>query len=247
MNIHRIAAAVAALAIATHAQIVVAAAANVKPAMEEIVPAFQKATGATVKVTYGSSGKFATQIRNGAPFDVFVSADVSFPDSVIKWGEGVGKPVVYARGVVVLWTSVPDLDPADLAIVKDPRVRKLAIGDPKLAPYGRVAVQALEKAGDMDAAKPKTVWGENIAQVATYAATGAVDAAFLARSQALESFSGKGRWASVDTTLAPPLAQAVVLLKYGRDNNPKTAQAFAAFLVSPAAREIWKRNGYLLP
>lgn len=247
MSIHSTTAAIAFLASGAWTQIVVAAAANVKPALEEIAPAFQKATGATVKVAYGSSGKFASQIRGGAPFDVFVSADISFPDSVIKWGEGVGKPVVYARGIVVLWTSVSDLDPSNPAILKDPRVRKVAIADPKLAPYGRNAVAALEKAGIMDEIKPKVVWGENIGQVATYAATGAVDAAFAAKSQALENLAGKGRWADVDTSLAAPLPQAVVLLEYGRHNNPKTARSFAEFLVSPAAQEIWKRNGYLLP
>jgi molybdate transport system substrate-binding protein len=243
----RLAALVAVLSIGAHAQIVVAAAANVKPAMEEILPLFQKTTGTTAKATYGSSGKFATQIRSGAPFDVFVAADVSFPDSIVKWGFGAGKPVVYARGIVVLWTSIPDLDPSNLSILGDPRVRKVAIADPKLAPYGRNAMAALGKAGLADAVKPKAVWGENIGQVATYAATGAVDAAFPAKSQAIENLAGKGRWADVDTALAAPLPQAVVVLKYGKDNNPKTAKAFADFLVSPAAREIWKRNGYLLP
>lgn len=247
MKIQHVVAAVAALALGAQAQIVVAAAANVKPAMEEILPLFQKETGATVKVAYGSSGKFITQIRTGAPFDVFVAADLSFPDSVVKWGLASGKPVVYARGMVVLWTSIADLDPSSLSILRDPRVAKIAIADPKLAPYGRNAVQALVKAGAMDGIRPKVVWGENIAQVATYASTGAVEAAFPAKSQALENLSGKGRWADVDTTLAPPLPQAVVVLKYGKDNNPKTAQAFANFLVSPAAKEIWKKNGYLLP
>jgi len=230
------------------AQLTVAAAANVKPAMDEIVPAFQKATGSTVKVTYGSSGKFATQIRSGAPFDVFVAADISFPDSVVKWGLASSKPVVYARGIVVLWTSVPELDPAKgLSILQDPRVGKIAIADPKLAPYGRNAVLALEKAALMDGIRQRVVWGENIAQVAAYAATGAVDAAFPAKSQAIGNLAGKGRWADVDTSLAAPLPQAVVVLKYGTENNPKTARAFAAFLTSPAVRQIWVRNGYLLP
>ncbi len=247
MNIRSIAVLVAALALGAHAQIVVAAAANVKPAMDEIIPIFQKTTGTAVRSTYGASGKFATQIRAGAPFDVFVSADVSYPDSVVKWGMGVGKPVIYARGIVVLWTSIPELDPSDLSVVKDPRVRRIAIADPNLAPYGRNAVAALEKAGLLDQAKPKVVWGENIAQVATYAGTGAVEVAFPAKSQAIENLSGKGHWADVDTALAAPLPQAVVVLKYGKDNNPKKAQAFADFLLSPTAREIWKRNGYLLP
>lgn len=238
----------AALAVGAQAQLTVAAAANVKPAMEEIAAAFAKESGTNPKIVYGSSGKFATQIRSGAPFDVFVAADVSFPDSVVKWGLGAGRPVVYAKGIVVLWTSVPDLDPrAGFSILQDPRIRKIAIANPKLAPYGRNAVQALEKAGVMDGIRPRVVWGENIGQVATYAATGAVEAAFPAKSQALENLSGNGRWADVDTALAPPLPQAVVVLKYGKDNNPKSSEAFASFLLGPVAREIWKKNGYLLP
>lgn len=248
MKVHFLLASLSALAVAAQAQFTVAAAANVKPAMEEIKVAFQKANGTPVRVVYGASGKFATQIKSGAPFDVFVAADVSFPDSVVKWGFGGGKPIVYAKGSVVLWTSIPDLDPAQgPSILKDPRIVKIAIADPKVAPYGREAVKALDAVGLTAELKPKIVWGENLAQATQYASTGAVEAAFSGKSFALESLSSKGRWAEVDTNLVGAIPQAAVVLKYGKDNNPKIAEAFVAYLVGPATKEIWKRNGYRLP
>jgi len=230
------------------AQFTIAAAANVKPAMEEIKTAFEKANGTPVRVVYGASGKFATQIRNGAPFDVFVSADVSFPDSVVKWGQGVGKPLVYARGLVVLWTSVAELDPAKgPSILLDPRIVKVAVADPKVAPYGREAMKAIATTGLSDKIRPKIVWGENLAQATQYAATGVVEAAFTGKSFALEQFATKGRWAELDSTLVEPIDQAAVVLKYGQDNNPKIAKAFVAFLATPVAKAAWVKYGYKLP
>lgn len=231
-----------------HAQFTVAAAANVKPAMEEIKAAFEKSTGTSVRMVYGASGKFAQQIRSGAPFDVFVAADVSFPDSVVKWGVGVGKPVVYARGLVVLWTSIPDLDPAKgPSILLDPRVVRVGVADPKVAPYGREAMKAIAASGATDRIRPKIVWGENLAQATQYAVTGAVEAAFTGKSFAIEQFQGKGRWAELDSALVEPIDQAAVVLKYGMDNNPKTAKAFVAFLSSPVAKAAWLKYGYKLP
>lgn len=233
---------------AIQAQFTVAAAANVKPAMEEIKAAFEKSTGTSVRMVYGASGKFAQQIRSGAPFDVFVAADVSFPDSVVKWGVAFGKPLVYARGLVVLWTSIPDLDPAKgPSILLDPRVVKVAIADPKVAPYGREAMKAVAASGAADKIRPKIVWGENLAQATQYAATGAVEAAFTGKSFAIEQFKGKGRWAELDSALVEPIDQAAVVLKYGMDNNPKTAKAFVAFLSSPVAKAAWVKYGYKLP
>lgn len=233
---------------AVQAQFTVAAAANVKPAMEEIKAAFEKASGTQVRMVYGASGKFAQQIRNGAPFDVFVAADVSFPDSVVKWGLAVGKPVVYARGLVVLWTSIPDLDPTKgPVILLDPRVVKVGVADPKVAPYGREAMKAVSASGAADKIRPKIVWGENLAQATQYAATGAVEAAFTGKSFAIEQFSGKGRWAELDSSLVEPVDQAAVVLKHGMDNNPKSAKAFVAFLSGPVARAAWVEHGYKLP
>lgn len=230
------------------AQITVAAAANVKPALEVIKVSYEKSTGSTVKVVYGASGKFAAQIRSGAPFDVFVAADISFPDSVVAWKLAEGKPVVYARGTVVLWTSIPDLDPAKgPAILGDPRVKKIAVADPKVAPYGREAVKAIEASGVAATIKPKIVWGENLAQATQYAVTGAVEAAFSGKSFAMELFGGKGRWAEVDSSLVAPIPQAAVVLKYGKDNNPKLSQSFVAYLSSAEAKAAWRKFGYRLP
>ena len=230
------------------AQFTVAAAANVKPAMEEIRTSFEKATGTPVRVIYGASGKFAAQIRSGAPFDVFVSADVAFPDSVVKWGQAVGKPVVYARGTVVLWTSIADLDPAKgPSILEDARIKKVAIADPKVAPYGREAVRALKSSGLEDKIRPKIVWGENLAQATQYAVTGAVEAAFSGKSFALEQLGKTGRWAELDSNLVAPIDQAMIVLKYGQENNPKIAKAFVDFLSGPVARASWAKYGYKLP
>ncbi|QQS04893.1 MAG: molybdate ABC transporter substrate-binding protein [Fibrobacterota bacterium] len=230
------------------AQITVAAAANVKPALEEIKSSFEKVTGSSVKVVYGASGKFASQIRSGAPFDVFVAADVSFPDSVVAWKLAEGKPVVYALGTVVLWTSIADLDPSKgPVILRDPRVRKIGVADPKVAPYGREAMKAIEASGAAAEIKPKIVWGENLAQATQYAVTGAVEAAFSGKSYAMELFAGKGKWADVDPSLVAPIPQAAVVLKYGKVNNPKLSQSFVAYLSSPAAQASWKKFGYKLP
>jgi len=248
MNLERIAILSLALATASFSQITVAAAANVKPAMEEIKAAWEKSTGATAKIVYGSSGKFAAQIRSGAPFDVFVAADISFPDSVVSWKLADGKPLVYAMGTVVLWTSIPDLDPAKgPALHRDARIRKVGVADPKVAPYGREAMKAIEASGAGAETKPKIVWGENLAQATQYAVTGAVEAAFSGKSFAMELLSGKGRWADVDTALVSPIAQAAVVLKYGKDNNPKLSRSFVAYLVSPASQASWKKFGYKLP
>lgn len=231
-----------------HGQITVAAAANVKPALEEIRDSFEKSTGTRVQVVYGASGKFAAQIRSGAPFDVFVAADTQFPDSVTAWNLAGGKHVVYARGLVVLWTSVPDLDPAKgPSILRDPRVKRVGVADPKTAPYGREAMRALEAAGVADAVAPKIVWGGNLAQATQFAATGAVDAAFSGKSTALEMLGGKGRWAALDPGLVPPLPQAALVLKFGKENHPIPSQAFVTFLAGPTVQAIWKRHGYLLP
>lgn len=229
-------------------QPVVAAAANLKPALEEIAASFRRETGLALQVVYGSSGKFAAQIRADAPFDLFLSADRSFPDSVVSWGKAGGPPVVYARGRVVLWTSVADLDPAKgPTILRDPRVRKIALANPGVAPYGRSAETALASAGLEDALRSRLVLGENVATVAQYAATGAVEAAFPAKSHAQTNLSRTGRWADLDTLLAPPIDQAAVLLDHGARLHPGTSRRFLAYLLSPAVRPIWIRHGYLLP
>ncbi len=244
-----LAAAIPVAAVPAAPVLTVAAASNVKFALEEINAAFTAAHGAEVKGVYNSSGKLASQIRNGAPFDVFVSADMAFPDSLRAWGQAEGAAKPYALGLLVLWTTRADLDPAaGLPLLAGARVKKVAVPDPALAPYGREAMAALAKSGLEAAVKPKLVYAQNIGQAGQFVVTGAADIGFNAKSVVLApDLKAKGKWAEVDRAAYHPIAQGAVLLRYGRDNNPGMARKFLDFLYSDAARGIFARYGYLLP
>jgi molybdate transport system substrate-binding protein len=227
----------------------VAAASNVQFAMEEINAAFIAAHGAEVKAVFNSSGKLAAQIRNGAPFDVFVSADMAFPDSLRAWGQAAGDARPYALGLLVLWTMRTDIDPArGLPLLAEAAIRKVAIPDPALAPYGREARNALAKAGLEAAVAPKLVYAQNIGQAGQFVVTGAADIGFNAKSVVLApDLKTKGKWAELDRAAYSPIAQGAVVLRYGQDNNPGASAKFFAFLFSEAARIIFAKYGYLSP
>ncbi len=250
-RIHRLsllAICVLALAWSTHSQITVAVAANVKFAMEELKTEFKKSTGVDVKTIYGASGKFCTQIKNGAPFDIFISADMSFPDSVYRWGYAKEKPKTYAYGNLVLWTLKDFNLDKGLSVLADSGVARIAVASPKQAPYGHEAVRALKKAGLYDKVESRLVYGENISQVTQFLITGNVDFALNAKSVVLaDEMAGKGRWKEVDSALYAPIAQGAVICKYGRKNNPSLSQRFYDFLYSDTARAIFLRYGYRLP
>jgi molybdate transport system substrate-binding protein len=230
------------------AQITIATAANMQFAMEEIKAAFKAETGKEVKGVYGASGKLTAQIKNGAPFDVFISADMSYPDSLFKWKYAVSKPKTYAYGILVLWTMKDyDLDKG-LSILGDASIAKIAVGDLKSTIYGPAAVKAMTASGVYDAVKAKLVFGENISQVAQYITTQSADIGFNAKSIVLSSqMQGKGKWVEVDKSLYDPLAQGAAVLRYGQDNNPESSKAFYAFLYGKKAREILGKYGYVLP
>lgn len=203
---------------------------------------------AELKVATGSSGNFLAQIKNGAPYDVFLSADLSYPRALIAAGAAVEKSLTpYAVGRIVLWTMRPDLDPADLAaIARNPRVKKLAIANPAHAPYGRAAQQALEKLGVWAGTQPKLVFGENIAQTAQFVQTGNADAGIVALSLVLApTLRDVGRWQEIPPSLYSPLEQAAVLTTHGAANP--LAVRYLAFLRTPAARKIFDRFGFRLP
>lgn len=245
---HLLAAFLLGLAVNGKAQLTAAVAANMQFAFEDIRTEFRKNTGIEVKAVYGASGKLSTQIRSGAPFDVFVSADVEYPDSLWKHRHAVTAPRTYASGVLVLWTST-DLDLSKgLALVKDPAVKKIGVGDPKVTVYGPAALDALRKTGYLDEATPKVVYGQNISQVGQYVVTGAVDLGFAPLSIAgAPANKGKGKFTAVDPSLYPDLPQAAVVTKFGKDNNPGGSQKLVDFLFTPKAREILARYGYKLP
>lgn len=230
------------------ARITAAVAANVQYAMEELAAGFDKATGADVKTIYGSSGKLAAQIRNGAPFDIFVSADMDFPDSLHRWGCAAAEPRPYAYGKLVLWTA-KGLDPRrGLALLADPAVRRIALADTGRAPYGREAAKAIERAGLRTRIAGKLAYGESIAQVNQYVLLGTVDVGFTAKAIVLApDMRGKGKWAEVDSAAYDPIAQGAVITRYGAENHPASSARFLDYLHSAPARSILSKYGYVLP
>jgi len=207
-------------------------------------------TEAGVALTFatGSSGNFFAQIQNGAPFDVFLSADLRYPrDLIAAQAADGGSLALYAIGRLVLWTTRPELDPGDLTtLVRHPAVRKIAIANPTHAPYGRAAKEALERSGVWGDALPKLVLGENIAQTAQFVQTGSADAGIVALALVLAPvLEGVGRWQLLPAELHAPLEQGMVLTRRGAA-NPAAAR-YVAFLRTPAARGIFERYGFRLP
>jgi len=228
----------------------VAAAANLKSAFEEVARLFQaKHPGVEVKATFGASGTFFAQIANGAPFDLFLSADSEFPAKVVEQGLADGKAFTYAYGKLVVWVpkdSKLDLDGKGLAALADPSVRKIAIANPDVAPYGRAARAALEKAGVYESVKARLVMGQNVNQAAQFAQSGNAQAAFLPLSLAsVPPLSTEGRAWLVPPGSHPRVEQAGVVLQGTK--QPALARELAAFLVGDAARQVFARNGYDLP
>lgn len=226
----------------------VAVAANMKYAFDDLAVEFRKETGIDVQGVFGSSGKFTAQIKSGAPFDVFLSADMEYPEALYKDGQAVAAPRVYAKGVLVLWT----LNPLDLGkgiqVLNEPTVKKIAVANPKLAPYGREAMNALEHYKLHDTVDGKLIYGESISQVNQYIDSKSADIGFTAKSVVLApEVAGKGSWIEVPKESYQPIAQGAVILRYGAITNPKAAQRFLEFLSSPAARAIFEKYGYLLP
>jgi molybdate transport system substrate-binding protein len=200
------------------------------------------------KAVYGASGKLTAQIKSGAPFDVFVSADLAYPDSLLAWGHASGKVETYAFGKLILW-SVTGPDPEKgMAILADPAVTRIALADPRSAPYGREAVKAMQRSGVYGKVSSKLVYGESISQVGQYILTGNAQVGLSALSVAMsESARGKGKWKEVDAALYDPIAQGAVITGFGRDNHPAEAARFFAYLRSDSARAILAAYGYGLP
>lgn len=232
---------------ASAATLTVAVAANVQYAFDEISAAFRKETGHDIRPVYNSSGKFVAQIMNGAPFDVFLSADMEFPEKLHSEGHA-DAPKIYAYGALVLWT-MKDIDLADWqGTLRSDVVRKIAIANPKVAPYGRETMKALAGFKLDDALKAKFVFGESISQTNQYIHSGAADAGFTAKSVVVApEMRGKGKWIDLPRTAYQPIAQGTVILAHGRKNNPALAKQFHEFLLGPASRSILERYGYQLP
>jgi molybdate transport system substrate-binding protein len=230
-------------------QITVAAAADLTFAFQEVAARFQKDTGNSVKLSFGSSGNFFSQIQNGAPYDLFFSADISYPQKLEAAGlVEPGSLYRYAEGKIVLW--VPNDSPIDLSqglkALLEPGVRKVAIANPEHAPYGRAAVAALQHEQIYDRIRDKLVLGENISQTAQFAMSGDADAGILALSLTLApAMSGKGRSFEIAPSSYPPIEQACVILKSSQ--KKPAARQFLDYLRQPAIVALMHRYGFVAP
>jgi molybdate transport system substrate-binding protein len=228
----------------------VAAAANLKAAIEELGQGFEREQpGVRVSVTTGASGAFVAQILNSAPFDVFFSADRDYPRKLAEAGLGApGGEIVYAIGRLAVWAprgSPLDLERKGVAALADPAVKKLAISNPAIAPYGRAAEAALRAAGVYEAVKDRLVLGQNTSQTAQFAQSGAADAALVPLSLTLSPELRGGKVHTVPPSTYPALEQSAIVLAGAKE--PALALAFVRFVTGPRGREILARHGYGLP
>lgn len=222
----------------------VAAAADLEPVLPPILVQFEKNTGIHAEATYQSSATLTTQIENGAPFDIFLSADLSFPKHLIDAGlAGSTSQVTYARGTLVLWERKDShLPPPSLDLLRSDALKRLAIANPDRAPYGRAAVAALESLKLYDALKPRLVTAENIAQAAQFADSANADAGLISLTSALTPrLSADGSYFVIPRDLYPPIEQGAVII--GNTKQRAAAHKLLDFLLSPAVQAEFARSG----
>jgi molybdate transport system substrate-binding protein len=230
-------------------QVRVAAASDLQTVLPEIASAFEARTGKPVEVVYGSSGNFYAQIQNGAPFDVFLSADSDYPRKLEE--AGFAEPhtaVVYGLGRMVLWMRMnsycnPERDGWKCLLLQE--VKRIGVANPKHAPYGRAAIAALQKAGIYEQVRAKLVFGENISQAAQFAESGNAQAAILAYSlMSSPSLRSGNKW-EIPMELYPPIEQSAVVLKSGQ--NRSAAQEFVKFITQGRGHDLLEKCGFWPP
>lgn len=236
------------MTVSAHAEEVsIAAASDLNFAIKEIIQQFERDTGNKVRLTLGSSGNFYAQIVNGAPFDLFLSANMDYPRLLEKGGQAVsGSTFIYGVGRIALWVPARSgLDIAKLGMqaLLDPSIKKVSIANPEHAPYGRAAVAAMEHAKVYGRVRSKFVLGENISQAAQFVQSGAADIGIIALSIALsEPMKKSGTHWVIPQDTHPKMEQGAVLLK----RAGAAARTFHEFLKSPVAREIFRKYGFEL-
>ena len=222
----------------------VAAAADLEPVLPPILAQFERETGIHAETTYKASAMLTTQILNGAPFDLFLSADLGYPRRLIAAGSADGPaPVTYAKGTLVLWERKGShLPPPSLAFLRDPRLQRLAIASPERAPYGRAAVAALNNLKLYGALKPRIVTAENIAQAAQFADSGNADAGLISLTSALTpQLSSSGSYFVIPRDLYPPIEQGAVIVRASKQHA--AAQRLLDFLLSAPVQAELARSG----
>ena len=229
-------------------EIIVAVAANVQFVIEDLQKEFESKNEIRLKIVTNSSGKLTAQIQSGAPFDVFLSADMKYPEALFASGHADSLPKVYAYGTLVIWT-IKNLDlTKGLEMLTGGDIHKVAIANPQNAPYGTAAEEALKFYRIYEEVKPKLVYGRSVAQANQYILSGAAEAGFTSKSTVLSpGMKGRGQWTEIDSAAYSPIEQGAVILKHGRENHPDASEVFYNFLFSEAARQIFKNYGYRLP
>lgn len=231
-----------------HAEkITIAAAADLKFAMDEIAAEFKKANSDDeIEAIYGSSGKFSTQIRQGAPYDLYFSADIAFPRDLAKSGLAASEAIPYALGRIVLWSATQDASTMTLESLTDPQITRIAIANPKHAPYGKRAQEALLSTNLWDKVEKKLIYGENIAHTAQFVQTGNAQVGIIALSLAVNpELTSKGGYWLIPDNLHEPLEQGYIITRRAADN--KLAQNFADYMGSLPARAVMTKYGFVLP
>lgn len=228
--------------------ITVAAAANLKYAITDIAESFSKESGIDVKIITGASGKLTQQIISGAPYDAFLSADVEYPMKLAKGGYTTTPVQIYAYGTLVLWSNTGADVGRGVSIVTDPGVKKIAVANPKTAPYGIEAMNTMKYHKVADGAASKIITAESISQVGAYVTTKAVDVGFMAKSIVLSpEMKNVGKWVEVDPKSYNTIDQAMVGIKNASPENQTAAKKFLRYMYSPKAQEILKASGYGIP
>jgi molybdate transport system substrate-binding protein len=231
-------------------ELTVAAAADLSSALKDVSDVFAKQTGVKVELSFGASGALTQQIQNGAPFDVFFSADMDYPRQLIAAGDADSASLYqYAVGKLVLWLpadSPLDVEHKGMDILLDPSVKKISIANPQHAPYGRAAVAALKHAGLYGRVAGRIVMGENVSQAAQFVESGNAQAGFVALAHArAPSMQDRGKYWEVPQNDYPPLAQGVVVIS--RSQHKKEAQQFLDYIKTKEAAEILRKYGFSLP
>lgn len=237
------------LSLSTRAQpLRIAVAANVQFVVKALQADFRRKTGIETEIISGSSGKLTAQIKNGAPYDIFLSADMDFPNALYKEGFGVNPPILYALGSLIICSiSDPELKNWR-SLITNPKVKKVAVANPALAPYGKAAEQALRHYGLWNKINSKIVLGESISQVNTYISTGVVSLGFTTEALLYESpDASKLKWAKIDHNVYNEIQQGVLILAYAKKGNYNKAVKFLTYLQSSVARQLFMKNGYRIP
>jgi molybdate transport system substrate-binding protein len=223
----------------------VAAAANLQSIIKVLQADFKKKTGIEIEPIISSSGNLVAQIKNGAPYDIFLSADMAFPETLFKDGFSTKNPAVYARGSLIICSNQDIGFENWERILLTRRIQKIAIANPAIAPYGKAADEVLQKKDILINIKSKIVTGESISQVNTYITTGVVDVGFTTQALVKDPANKtKLYWQVIDPDSYSPIEQGMVLLKHAETNAD--AEKFYQYILSPAARAIFVEYGYLV-